>query len=201
LRRLSFFHVIELIPKTYLVTLDLIAIFGRSAPLQVDLGCGDGLFLCDLAGRHPEKNFLGVERLAGRVTKSCRNAANFSNVRILRAETSYSIRYLLPEQSVETFYLFFPDPWPKRRHHRRRIVTMDFLDSSHAALQENGCLYIATDHMGYFQQIQRLVQDHRFFVNVGIADLDLPPTKFERRLRAQGASIHRLALRKVSPVM
>jgi tRNA (guanine-N7-)-methyltransferase len=193
--------VIDLIPKTYLAIIDLIAIFGRSAPLQVDLGCGEGSFLCDLATRYPEKNFLGIERLAGRVSKSCRSAANIHNVRIMRAETSYAVRYLLPGQSVETFYLFFPDPWPKRRHHRRRIVTRDFLDSTHAALEKNGLLHIATDHFDYFQQIKRLVEDHPLFVNVEVNDVDLPLTRFERRFRAQEVPIHRLALRKVSPVM
>jgi tRNA (guanine-N7-)-methyltransferase len=192
--------VIELIPKTYLANLDLIAIFGRSAPLHVDLGCGEGSFLCDLARRHPEKNFLGIERLTGRVTKSCRNAAAVDNVRILRAESSYAVRYLLPERSVETFYLLFPDPWPKRRHHRRRIVTREFFDSSHVALEENGLFHIVTDHIDYFRQIERLIQGYFLFANARLDDMALPLTRFERRFRAQGALIHRLTLRKVSPV-
>src|SRR5207248_3571328 len=75
--------VIELVPETYVSPLDLLAIFGRIAPLQVDLGCGDGSFLCELASRYPDKNFLGIERLVGRVAKACKKAATLENVRVL----------------------------------------------------------------------------------------------------------------------
>jgi tRNA (guanine-N7-)-methyltransferase len=207
--------VVELIPDSYVARLDLPKIFGRYAPVHVDLGCGDGAFLFALAQRHPEKNFLGIERLSGRVEKASRKAAKIDNMRVLNVETSYAVRYLLPERSVETFYLLFPDPWPKRRHHRRRIVTPDFLNSIHSALEERGTLRIATDQLDYFRQIERLASDaaeertlkldcleqssSRFSV-VDHDDDDLPVTKFERRFQAQGAPIYRLELRKVSPV-
>src|SRR5205814_6255495 len=109
-------------------------IFGRRAPLHVDLGCGDGSFLCALAQRLPDKNFLGIERLLSRIRSTARKAASLDNVRLLQIESSYAVRYLLPAESVETFYLLFPDPWPKRRHHRRRIFSRYFLDSVAAAL-------------------------------------------------------------------
>src|SRR6266542_176933 len=131
--------------------LDLEKIFGRKAPLQVDLGCGEGSFLCALAQRLPDKNFLGIERLTGRIRSSARKGANLGNVRLLQIESSYAVRYLLPAGSVETFYLLFPDPWPKRRHHRRRIVTQDFLNCVHTALEKNGLIYIASDHLDYFR--------------------------------------------------
>src|SRR5213078_3525507 len=83
-------------------------IFERDAPLHVDLGCGDGLFLCALAQRTPEKNFLGVERLLGRVRSAVLKAAKIGNVRVLRMESSYVVRYLLPPRSVETFYPLVP---------------------------------------------------------------------------------------------
>ena len=125
----------ELVPETYFAPLDLFAIFGRIAPLHVDLGCGDGAFLSELARCHPDQSFLGIEKLVGRVAKASRKAAALENVRILKVESSYAVRYLLPESSVSVFYLLFPDPWPKRRHHRRRIVTTNFLDSIHRALE------------------------------------------------------------------
>jgi tRNA (guanine-N7-)-methyltransferase len=196
--------VIELIPETYLAPLDLLAIFGRTAPLHVDLGCGDGSFLCELAQYHPDKDFFGIDRLVGRVAKACHKAAALENVRILNSENSYAVGYLLPEASVEAFYLLFPDPWPKRRHHRRRIVTPDFLDSIHRALEDGGSLRIATDQLDYFEQIQRAGENHSGFaivdVNASPARTDLPPTKFERRFKALGAPIYRLLLRKISPV-
>ena len=209
--------MIELVPESNVSQLDLPKIFGRAAPLQVDLGCGDGSFLCSLAERFPDKNFLGIERLAGRVAKTAGKAANIGNVRVLHAETAYAVRYLLPECSVETFYLLFPDPWPKRRHHRRRIFTRIFLDSIFRALEPDGLLRVATDDLDYFRQIERCTADamkeapsnldrlkhsscQRFQMDTG-DDTVLPPTKFEKRFRAQDLPIYRLALRKISPVI
>ena len=193
--------MIELIPQTYLATLDLIAIFGRSAPLHVDLGCGEGSFLNEQAQRLPEKNFLGIERLARRVEKACRKAQKTENMRVLCAETSYAVRYLLPENSVETFYLLFPDPWPKRRHHRRRIFSHELLDQISTALREKGLFRIATDQLDYFHQIEQISGAHPRFEIIDQDAADLPQTKFEKRFHEQGAPIYRLALRKLSPVM
>ena len=83
--------------------LDLEKIFARNAPLHIDLGCGDGSFICALAQRMPEKSFLGIERLLGRIRIAARKAANIGNVRLLRMESSYAVRYLLPAGSVEKF--------------------------------------------------------------------------------------------------
>jgi len=179
--------------------LDLEKVFGRKAPVHVDLGCGDGSFLCALAQRMPDKNFLGIERLAGRIRSVARKAAGLGNVRLLRMETSYAARYLLPAEAVETFYLLFPDPWPKRRHHRRRIVTPDFLSSIHAAFRKNGIIYIATDHLDYFEKIKEVAHSNPGFA-VADLDIDLPPSRFALIFQQKGAPVHRLALRKVSPV-
>jgi tRNA (guanine-N7-)-methyltransferase len=194
---------------------DLESIFGRNAPLHVDLGCGDGSFLCALAQRVPEKNFLGIERLLGRIRSAARKAAIVGNVRLLRMENSYAVRYLLPAGSVETFYLLFPDPWPKRRHWQRRTVTGEFLRAISQALAENGRFLIATDHLNYFEKIEEIARanpdftvappdaadsfDLRFH-HGGQTGQVLPLTKFERQFRVQGAAVHWLDLRKVSPV-
>jgi tRNA (guanine-N7-)-methyltransferase len=186
-------------PESLTNRLDLEKIFGRKAPLHVDLGCGDGSFLCALAQRMPCKNFLGIERLLGRIRSAARKAASLDNVRLLQMESFYAVRYLLPAESVETFYLLFPDPWPKRRHHRRRIVTLDFLNSIHAALEHNGVIYIATDHLDYFRKIKKTAELTPGFA-IDDADVDLPQSKFGLAFRQKGAPIHWLALRKVSPV-
>ncbi len=186
-------------PESLTNRLDLEKIFRRKAPLHVDLGCGDGSFLCALAQRLPDKNFLGIERLSGRVRSSARKAASLDNVRLLQMESFYAVRYLLPAESVETFYLLFPDPWPKRRHHRRRIVKPDFLNSIHAALRKDGVIYIATDHLDYFRKIKKTAESTPGFA-IDDADVDLPQSKFGLAFRQKGAPIHWLALRKVSPV-
>ncbi len=152
----TFSRVIELVPELQVARLDVAELFGRSAPLHVDLGCGDGSFLCEMAQQFPKRNFLGIERLTKRVEKVRRKAEKIENVRVLRADTLFAVRYLLPESSVETFYLLFPDPWPKRRHQLRRIFTRDFLDAIAIALEKHGVLRVATDQLDYFHQIERL---------------------------------------------
>src|SRR5207245_2667769 len=115
-------------------------------------------------------------------------------------ESFYAVRYLLPAESVETFYLLFPDPWPKRRHQRRRIVRLDFLDSIRRALEDGGSLRIATDQLDYFEKIRVLAENYSGFTIVDSDRNDLPLTKFERRFSALGVPIYRLALRKISLV-
>ena len=191
--------MIELVPELQVARLDVAELFGRSAPLHVDLGCGDGSFLCEMAQQFPNRNFLGIERLTKRVEKVRRKAEKIENVRVLRSDTFFAVRYLLPKNSVETFYLFFPDPWPKRRHQFRRTFTNDFLDTIAAALQKGGISRVATDHLDYFHQIERLSRAHRHFEVVDDAEI-LPLTRFERTFREQGVPIYRLTLRKISPV-
>ena len=192
--------MIELLPEFQVARLDLIQLFGRNAPLHVDLGCGDGSFLCAMAQHFPKINFLGIERLTKRVETVRRKAEKIENVRVLRADTLFAVRYLLPESSVETFYLLFPDPWPKRRHQFRRIFTRDFLDAIAVTLEKHGVLRVATDQLNYFHQIERLSCIHSCFEVVDSHDLVLPLTKFERKFREQGGPIYRLTLRKTSPV-
>jgi tRNA (guanine-N7-)-methyltransferase len=198
----TFFRMIELLPESQVARLDPVQLFGRNTPLHVDLGCGDGSFLCEMAQEFPKSNFLGIERLTKRVKKVRRKAEKIENVRVLRADTLFAVRYLLPESSVETFYLLFPDPWPKRRHQLRRIFTRDFLDAIAAALEKHGVLRIATDHLDYFFQIERLSGAHPQFQVVPQSSNDavLPVTNFERTFRGQGVPIYRLTLRKTSPV-
>jgi tRNA (guanine-N7-)-methyltransferase len=179
--------------------LDVDTIFGRNVPLHVDLGCGDGSFLCAVAQRMPDRNFLGIERLRNRVQTSARKAATLHNVRLLRMESFYAVHYLLPPASVERFYLLFPDPWPKRRHHRRRIVTPAFLDSVHAALGKNGSIYIATDDVDYFRMIKEIAESHPTFA-ISHPDIDLPQSKFGSIFQENGTAIQWLELRKISPV-
>lgn len=193
--------MVGLIPESYFEPLDLPKIFGRSAPLHVDLGCGDGAFLFALAEKTPEKNFLGTERLLHRVKKACRKAEQIGNMHVLRIETSYAVRHLLPEQSVEMFHLMFPDPWEKRRHHQRRIVGLDFLKDIHTALAPGGALRVTTDHREYFDQIQEVAaRTEKFEIAQGNGS-DYPASTFEEKFQQQGIEIYRLELRKVSPVI
>jgi tRNA (guanine-N7-)-methyltransferase len=193
---------VELVPLDCFAPLDLVAVYGREGALVVDLGCGDGAFLAKLAAEHPSDNFLGIERLVGRVGTACRKMerAGLTNTRIFRSEISYAVERLLPPSSVTAFHVMFPDPWPKRRHAPRRLFTESFLASLSSALRAGGAVRIATDDSEYFRQITRLVsQSQRFSI---IADVAPPSaiSDFEKRFTQQGVAIHRLTLRKVSPV-
>jgi tRNA (guanine-N7-)-methyltransferase len=193
---------IELVPANCFEPLDFPGIFGRCAPVEVDLGCGDGSFLAALAAENPARDFVGIERLRGRVNNAYRKIgrASLTNARIIRSEISYAVEHLLPPNSVSTFYLLFPDPWPKRRHAARRLVSGNFLQSVHRALVPAGTIRIATDDTEYFREITRVISASPNFIVLPNSDPMSQTTKFERRFRERGVPIHRLKLRKVSPV-
>jgi tRNA (guanine-N7-)-methyltransferase len=192
---------VECVPKSLTSALEFDKVFSRLAPLEIDLGCGDGAFLAALAQENPTRNFLGIERLLGRVRSVCRKIARLDlrNARILRMESNYTVTHLLPPGSVTTFHLLFPDPWSKRRHHRRRAFTPEFLASIHRALIAEGLFHVATDHADYFHQIERVIAATDLFF-ISREQYHFPPTSFEQKYTARGLPIHRLLLRKVSPV-
>jgi tRNA (guanine-N7-)-methyltransferase len=192
---------VEYTPRSLTSALEFHRIFSHLAPVEIDLGCGDGAFLAALARENPAHNFLGIERLLGRVRSVCRKVARLElkNARVLRMESTYAVANLLPAGSVTAFHLLFPDPWPKRRHHRRRAFTREFLLAIHRALIPGGLFHVATDHADYFQQIERVIAATHIFA-ISREQNDFPSTSFEQKYVARGLSIHRLLLRKVSPV-
>jgi tRNA (guanine-N7-)-methyltransferase len=191
---------IEFFPPDYLFPIDLAAAFPREAPIEIDLGCGGGSFLIEMAARNPERNFLGIERLLGRVRKLCKRAArrNLDNVRVLRIESAYALRYLFPGQSIAVLHILFPDPWPKRRHNPRRVIQQPFLDAAHTALRAGGELRIKTDDAAYFAHITHLVTAHAGFRETAWTDdPNCPLSDFEAAYRRRGLRIYRTRLLKV----
>jgi len=195
-------ETVEFLPENYFAPLDLAAVFpGRpDAPLEVDLGSGDGSFLVAMANRAPERNFLGVERLLGRVRKTCRRMARTQarNGRIIRVESHYLIRHLLPRGSVSVMHVMFPDPWPKRHHHHKRLIQTEFLDTAREALAPGGELRLTTDNLPYFQHMRKVFSVHSGFAEEPwTPGPDYPQTDFERLFRSQGLPIHRALLRRI----
>lgn len=182
--------------------LDFFALFGREAPLEVDLGCGDGTFLAELAAAAPARDFVGLERLIGRVRSACRKIAQqrLSNARVLRVEMREKVARLFPPQSVDVFHVMFPDPWPKRRHETRRLIDAMFLKSLHEISRADGIIRIATDQRDYFNVIKKCALATRLFDLITSAQEPVGLSTFEKRYREMGASIYRLELRKISPV-
>jgi tRNA (guanine-N7-)-methyltransferase len=195
------------IPATLIIPLGanprplaLSALFPNPAPLEVDIGCGKGRFLIAWAKAHPGVNFLGIDRMAGRMAKLEKRAIRnqLFNIRLIHAEAAEAIGSLLPAESVSTFYLFFPDPWPKRRHHRRRLCTPAFLDSLHAMLQSGGQVHTATDHLEYAAQIRKLVEaDTRFAEVPPLIPTPEFQTDFEIIFLKKASQIGRFSFRKV----
>jgi tRNA (guanine-N7-)-methyltransferase len=191
---------LEIIPTDILESLSFTAIFENERPIEIDLGSGSGRFLIEAARQYPERNFFGVERLLGRVRKTLRAASRLglTNVRVLRLEIDYTVRFLLSPGSVSRLHLSFPDPWPKRRHSRRRLVDEGFLAASASGLAVGGELWIKTDHADYFQRITKAVDSRKdLFVCVPWSE-EYPRTDFEETYRSQNLSIYQLRLRKVN---
>lgn len=179
-------------------SLPLTEIFGEGRPVEVDVGCGTGRFLLARCQAHPGTAFLGVDRLKRRLRKIDRRLTTngVTNTRLLHVEASYAVRYLLPHHAITTYYVFFPDPWPKRRHHRRRLLSPDFLDSVHRTLVPGGALHIATDHQDYFEWIEKLLgADERFGEIPTFQPREEERTGFELLFLEQQASIGRCSYR------
>jgi tRNA (guanine-N7-)-methyltransferase len=193
-------RAIEFVPADYFARQKLSDIFTREAPLEIDLGSGEGSFIRAMAARHPERSFLGIERLLGRVRKVCRAIARegLTNARIVRIENAYALRYLLPLGTVSVAHVGFPDPWPKRYHQRRRLIQDGFMEALHGILVEGGELRIKTDDLPYFQWMEKAFARAKGYERLDWPDdPDYPITDFERRFVAQGLPIYRARLRKV----
>lgn len=193
---------VEYVPVPLLQTLDLQEVFANAtARLEVDLGCGDSSFLTALAEQSPERNFLGIERLFGRVRASCRRIYRHEvpNARVIRSDIAKAVAYLLPSGSVDVFHLMFPDPWPKRRHRPRRVFSHELLRAIERALRAEGTFRLATDQRDYFEEMMQIANAAPHFEL--IADVDTAPfprSTFEQRYVERGDEIYRLVLRKTS---
>lgn len=177
--------------------LDLPAIFGNANPVTLEIGFGNGETLAQLAQRHPERNYLGVEvHSPGVGHLMIKLAAQESdNARILQCDAMELLRHHLPAGSLAGVMLLFPDPWHKKRHHKRRIVQAEFADLVHRALMPGGLLHMATDWESYAQQMLRVLSGHPGFDNqAGSGNFaprpdDRPLTKFERRGQRLGHGV------------
>jgi tRNA (guanine-N7-)-methyltransferase len=179
--------------------LDLARLFVQTLPLEVELGSGDGSFLVDYARLHPDRNFIGVERLLGRLRKLDRKGrrAGLTNLRGIRIESSYFLEYLLPAHSAAALHIYFPDPWPKRKHRRHRLVNERFPTVACQALAPAGMLYLRTDDANYFEQMQTVFAASSAFAPVETpAELSLLLTDFERGFRSRGMATLRAAFVK-----
>ncbi|MGO9479697.1 MAG: tRNA (guanosine(46)-N7)-methyltransferase TrmB [Limisphaerales bacterium] len=179
--------VVEL--RSIVQRLELARIFPRPQPLEVELGCGDASFLVEYARRHPERNFIGVERLLGRIRKLDRKGrrAGLTNLRGVQIESAYFLQYLLPPGVASALHVYFPDPWPKKKHRKHRLINERFPRLAQGALAPGGVVYLRTDDRDYFLQMTEVFGASGEFQKVETPSelLDLP-TDFEQEFRRRG---------------
>lgn len=183
-------------PRSCVERLDLAVLFPVARPLEVELGSGDGSFLAAYAQAHPEHNFLGIERLLGRLRKLDRKGQRLglSNLKLIRLEASYVVEYLLPKESVRAFHIYFPDPWPKRRHQARRLINPRFIEAARAALEPGGRIFLRTDNTDYFAQMIEVFAGNAGYREIQTSEsLGAMLTDFERDFVAKGVAIRKAA--------
>ncbi len=185
-------------PVSWDERLALAEMFPIARPLEVELGSGDGSFMAKWAALWPERNFIGVERLLGRLRKLDRKGqrGGLINLRLMRIEASYFLEYLLPLASVTALHLYFPDPWPKRKHRKNRLVNERFPELASRVLTPDGVMYLRTDDEEYFaQMLEVFAADQRFVPVETPADMMAVITDFERGFHARGVATQRAAYR------
>jgi tRNA (guanine-N7-)-methyltransferase len=186
------------------VSVDLDAAFGRSAPLIVEIGPGTGDSLIPMAKARPSVNLLAFEVYQPAIASMLAQLAanDVCNVRVVEADAVAGFRFVLCQTRVDSVWMFFPDPWHKARHHKRRLLTTGFADLVAARMQPGGVWRLATDWEHYAGRMRDVLDDHPAFVNEhpgGWAPRweGRPITRFERRGIVAGRNIFDLAYRRV----
>ena len=184
--------------------LDAAALFGRSAPLTVEIGFGNGDNLLRLAQAHPARDFLGLEvhrAGVGRLMLALAAAA-LGNVRIICHDAVEVLEHQLAPGSVAELLILFPDPWPKKRHHKRRLIQPAFVELAASRLAPGGALRLATDWQPYALQMLETLSAARALQNLAgeggfvARPSEREPTRFERRGERLGHEVWDLAFRR-----
>ena len=174
-------------------------VFGRSFPVEVDLGAGDGVYAEARAKRESDRNFIAVERLLGRATKIAKKAIRnqLTNLKILRLESAYFIKNLCAESSLDAITVRYPDPWPKRRHHANRLLQKEFFEDAARAVISGGCMKLTTDDREYFEWAQKEAEKCSAWVpDLSWTGVDEPTSEFEELFAKEGREVYRKAWRK-----
>ncbi len=196
---------LRLDPEIGIEPLEWQRVFGREGRVEVEIGIGKGRFLLASAAARPEVLHFGIEWSNEylRVVETRAERAHLENMRFVRADASDLVRRAIPTASVSTYYIFYPDPWPKKRHHKRRFLQAVNVDALAKTLVPSGWLHVATDHDDYWSVIEPLLDTHPGFARqpaFGGPEFPLPVdgalTNFEAKYEVQGRSRHRGSWRR-----
>jgi len=198
---------IVLTPKDPSERVDFLKVFGRIAPLHVEIGSGKGAFILSEAQTHPYCDFLGIEWANKYFLYTVDRIGRWGvpNVRIIRTDVAAFLPQNIPDGSVAAFHIYFPDPWPKKRHHKRRFINSENTDQMIRCLQRGGLINIATDHDGYFDQIRRTIeaaidsgklQAAEFVRSAAAKPGEYVGTNYERKYLKGGKPIYTIAAKK-----
>ncbi len=205
-RTLHDYPSVSLKPEDLDGKIDIERIFGRSGPFHIEIGTGKAAFLLNEAIAEPLCNFLGIERASRyyRYAVDRIGRWDLKNVRIIRTDAVFFLTDFVADDCVDCFHVYFPDPWPKKRHHKRRFFCPANMVQLIGALKTGGQLKIATDHAEYFGQIRKLIADEsdrlteiEFVPTAGAEVGEWVGTNFERKYVKQNIPIYTLALKKI----
>lgn len=178
--------------------LDFAAIFGRRAPVVLEIGFGNGAALALLASAHPANDYLGIEvhrpGVGGLLNRLA--AENLKNVRVAITDAKELLACRVPDAALAAVHLWFPDPWPKKRHRKRRLVQPEFVDLVRRKLEIGGILHLATDWRDYAGHMQAVLAQVPGLAPAASA-LGRPVTKFETRGRRLGHEVRDFVYRRV----
>jgi tRNA (guanine-N7-)-methyltransferase len=177
-------------------------LYGNDHPVEIEIGMGKGTFLTDQARARPDVNFFGIEwaRFFWRYASDRLRRHNCVNARTIRAEAGFFLTEFVEPGSVAVLHVYFPDPWPKARHHKRRLIQPKFMPLVHRILKPGGRLQVVTDHHGYWEEnIEPAVRAAEGFT---VVDYNRPDsagegefvgTNFERKYRREGRPFYAIA--------
>ncbi len=180
-------------------------LFGNENPIEIEIGIGKGTFLAEQAKARPEVNFFGIEwaNWFWKYASDRLRRAGCENVRTVRSEALFFLREYVSDSSLSVLHVYFPDPWPKKRHHKRRLIQQPFVAQVQRVLRPGGRLQIVTDHAGYFEEnIEPTIRASA----LRIVDYNRPGsagegefvgTNFERKYKKEGRQFHALAAVKL----
>jgi tRNA (guanine-N7-)-methyltransferase len=187
-------------PDYFFAPIKLEGLYPTAQPLELEIGSGDGSFLVQYTALHPEHNFFGIERLLGRLKKIDRKGRRLglTNLRAMKIEASYFVEFLLPAHSVDIIHIYFPDPWPKKKHRKNRLINERFTELAHGRLKDHGIVYMRTDDADYHEQMVTVFDANKKFERIETpAELSAVTTDFERGFNAEGIPTRYAAYRKV----